>query len=170
MAAKRTSDLIPLCHPIPISHISVELDVLGGEQKGEVAERTKEERTSTPWQGTGQGDAYPLHTPSPLAPQFQSSKQKNPASPEAVPSPAHINSLAPIPESPDFGQILVTATVSCLGQTGVEMEALTAASVAVLTVYDMCKAVDKGMQIGQLRVVRKEGGKSGTWVEGEKGE
>jgi molybdenum cofactor biosynthesis enzyme len=50
----------------------------------------------------------------------------------------------------------------------VEIEALTAASVAALTVYDMCKAVDKGMRVESLRVVRKEGGKSGVWVEGEK--
>jgi molybdenum cofactor biosynthesis protein MoaC len=57
--------------------------------------------------------------------------------------------------------------VQCEGKTGVEMEALTAASVAGLTVYDMCKAVDKGMWIEGLRVVRKEGGKSGTWVEGK---
>jgi molybdenum cofactor biosynthesis protein MoaC len=71
------------------------------------------------------------------------------------------------PKSKDFGQVNITATVQCDGKTGVEMEALTAASVAALTVYDMCKAVDKGMRIDGLRVVRKEGGKSGTWVEGE---
>ncbi|MHB8766026.1 MAG: cyclic pyranopterin monophosphate synthase MoaC [Deferrisomatales bacterium] len=58
----------------------------------------------------------------------------------------------------------VEAEVRVPGRTGVEMEALTAASVACLTVYDMCKAVDKGMVIGDLRLLRKEGGKSGTWV------
>ena len=67
-------------------------------------------------------------------------------------------------------EVLITATVSCDGKTGVEMEALTAASAAALTVYDMCKAVDKGMVIGDLRVVLKEGGKSGRWVEGGKAE
>jgi cyclic pyranopterin phosphate synthase len=96
MASKRTPDLIPLCHPIPISHVSVEVEVMGEQE------------------------------------------------------------------------IEITATVGCDGKTGVEMEALTAASTAALTVYDMCKAVDKGMVIGDLRVVLKEGGKSGRWVEGER--
>ncbi|KAM0251123.1 hypothetical protein ACHAQJ_008329 [Trichoderma viride] len=91
MAAKRTADLIPLCHPIPISRVSVDLDV---------AEKRR---------------------------------------------------------------IEIRATVSCDGKTGVEMEALTAASTAALTVYDMCKAVDKGMTIEGLRVVLKDGGKSGRW-------
>ncbi len=53
--------------------------------------------------------------------------------------------------------------VLCTGQTGVEMEALTAVSVALLTVYDMCKAADRGMEIGGVRLVLKEGGKSGVW-------
>lgn len=91
MAAKRTPDLIPLCHPIAISRVSVDLDVVGSRQ------------------------------------------------------------------------IEIRATVSCDGKTGVEMEALTAASAAALTVYDMCKAVDKGMKIEGLRVVLKDGGKSGRW-------
>lgn len=92
MAAKRTSDLIPLCHPIPISKVTVD-----------------------------------LHT--------QSSDQS----------------------------IGIVATVTCDGKTGVEMEALTAASTAALTIYDMCKAVDKGMVIEELRVTLKDGGKSGRW-------
>tara|TARA_R110002074_G_scaffold13828_5_gene48834 strand:- start:567 stop:1040 length:474 start_codon:yes stop_codon:yes gene_type:complete len=92
MAAKRTADLIPLCHPLPITKVAVEL---------------------TP-DGTLPG-------------------------------------------------IRITATVKTTGQTGVEMEALTAASVAALTVYDMAKAVDKGMEIGGLRVVLKDGGKSGRF-------
>ena len=58
--------------------------------------------------------------------------------------------------------IEVTASAKSLGKTGVEMEALTAASVAALTIYDMCKAVDRGMHIENLRLVRKSGGKSGT--------
>ncbi len=90
MAAKRTPDLIPLCHPIPVSHVSVDL------------------------------------------------KQSE-------------------------ASIEIRATVECDGKTGVEMEALTAASTAALTVYDMCKAVDKGMMIDGLRVVLKDGGKSGRW-------
>ncbi|KAK0623570.1 hypothetical protein B0T14DRAFT_564912 [Immersiella caudata] len=96
MAAKKTSDIIPLCHPIGITSVGVEF------------------------------------------------------------------------ETGDNQEIDVTATVSCEGKTGVEMEALTAAGTAALTVYDMCKAVDKGMVIGGLRVVLKEGGKSGRWVEGER--
>ncbi|KAH6653999.1 molybdenum cofactor biosynthesis protein 1 B [Truncatella angustata] len=100
MAAKRTPDLIPLCHPIMISKVAVELAVVDPED----------------------------------------------------------GALG--------GKVNIEATVSCEGKTGVEMEALTAASTAALTVYDMCKAVDKGMVVEGLRVVLKEGGKSGRWVEG----
>jgi len=57
----------------------------------------------------------------------------------------------------------VVATVHCTGQTGVEMEALTAASLALLTVYDMCKAIDRGMRIESLQLEEKRGGKSGDW-------
>ncbi len=90
MAAKRTADLIPLCHPLPIDAVSLELVAM----------------------------------------------------PEAVE---------------------ITATVRTTGRTGVEMEALTAASVAALTVYDMCKSIDRGMRIENLRVVHKVGGKSGEF-------
>ena len=90
MAAKRTADLIPLCHPLPISAVTLDLR----------------------------------------------------AEPDAVE---------------------IEATVRTTGRTGVEMEALTAASVAALTVYDMCKAVDRGMRIDGLRVVHKDGGKSGAF-------
>ncbi|OAN94174.1 cyclic pyranopterin monophosphate synthase MoaC [Sulfitobacter geojensis] len=92
MAAKRTSDLIPLCHPLPITKVSVDLE------------------------------------------------------PDA-----------------SLPGIRITATVKTTGQTGVEMEALTAASVTALTVYDMSKAVDKTMEISGLRVVLKDGGKSGRF-------
>ncbi|KAF6830203.1 molybdenum cofactor biosynthesis protein 1 B [Colletotrichum plurivorum] len=95
MAAKRTSEIIPLCHPIALSHVAVELEPASGRDDETVLD--------------------------------------------------------------------VEATVTCDGKTGVEMEALTAASAAALTVYDMCKAVDKGMVIGGLRVVLKDGGKSGRW-------
>jgi len=90
MAAKKTSDLIPLCHPLPITSVSVDL----------------------------------------------------------------------VPD-PDLPGIRITATVKTTGQTGVEMEALTAASVTALTVYDMSKAADKTMEISGLRVTLKDGGKSG---------
>jgi molybdenum cofactor biosynthesis enzyme len=155
MAAKKTADLIPLCHPISISHVSVELEVIGGE----IGEQ---ETVAVPWRGTGQGDAYPFHVPSPLAPQNQNNPQPQSLT---VPPTSDQKKLA---KDEEFGRIEITARVECDGKTGVEMEALTAASVAALTVYDMCKAVDKGMRIESLRVVRKEGGKSGIWVEGEK--
>lgn len=61
----------------------------------------------------------------------------------------------------------VSATAKCVGQTGVEMEALCAASVALLTVYDMCKAIDRGMRIEQVQLEEKRGGKSGIWRRGE---
>lgn len=64
----------------------------------------------------------------------------------------------------DNQRINVRATCKLAGQTGVEMEALTAASIAALTIYDMCKAVDKSMQIGGLRLLEKHGGKSGSYV------
>ena len=60
-------------------------------------------------------------------------------------------------------QILIIATCKVSGKTGVEMEALTAASVAGLTIYDMCKAVDRGMEISSVRLLEKSGGKSGDW-------
>lgn len=92
MGAKRTSDLIPLCHPLPITKVSVEL------------------------------------TPDPALPGVQ-----------------------------------ISATVKTTGQTGIEMEALTAVSVAALTLYDMVKAVEKTMVIGDIRLVMKSGGKSGLF-------
>ena len=61
----------------------------------------------------------------------------------------------------EAGAISIEATVKCTWKTGVEMEALTAVSIAALTIYDMCKAVDKGMSIGDIRLVKKTGGKSG---------
>lgn len=60
----------------------------------------------------------------------------------------------------------VVATVRCTGQTGVEMEALCAASTALLTVYDMCKAIDRGMRIEYVQLEEKQGGKSGSWMRG----
>ena len=92
MGAKRTADLIPLCHPLPLSSVTLELE-------------------------------------------------------------------------PDHGLpgLRLEATVRTTGRTGVEMEALTAASIAALTVYDMLKAADRGMEIGGLRVLLKDGGKSGRY-------
>ena len=64
-------------------------------------------------------------------------------------------------------RIEILATVRAFDRTGVEMEALTAVAVAALTVYDMCKAIDRGMRIADVRLVEKRGGKSGTWTRGE---
>ena len=91
--AKRTSDLIPLCHPIALTRVAVEFEV-----------------------------------------------------------------------EPATNSVLCRATAECTGQTGVEMEALSAVSVALLTIYDMCKAVDRGMVMGGVRLMEKRGGKSGAFV------
>ncbi|KAJ5038452.1 uncharacterized protein L3040_007311 [Drepanopeziza brunnea f. sp. 'multigermtubi'] len=172
MAAKRTSELVPLCHPIAITHVGVELEVFKEEnvEKGEedvgVIEKEKQERSSVPWQGTGQGDAYPFHTPpsssTPTSPSTSTSPTRSCSNPPSSPSSNQRRET-----DVAFGRVEITATVQCDGKTGVEMEALTAASLAALTVYDMCKAVDKGMRVEGLRVVRKEGGKSGVWIEGQ---
>lgn len=92
MGAKKTADLIPLCHPLPITKVAVELEI-----------------------------------------------------------------------DPDLPGIRIAATVKTSGQTGIEMEALTAVSTAALTVYDMVKAVDKSMEISGIRVLLKDGGKSGRY-------
>ena len=92
MAAKRTSDLIPLCHPLALTSVGVELVCV-----------------------------------------------------------------------PERSSVEITATCRLRGRTGVEMEALTAAAVAALTVYDMCKAADRGMMVTDLRLLRKSGGRSGDW-------
>lgn len=96
MAAKRTAELIPLCHPLPLSHIDV--------------------------------------------------------------------ALTPLPDECAIHCVVSAETVA---RTGVEMEALNAVQVALLTVYDMCKAVDRGMTIGDVRLVEKSGGKSGHWRRAE---
>ena len=96
MAAKRTSELIPMCHPIAITGIDISL------------------------------------------------------------APDEIRSV-----------IEITATVRCKGETGVEMEALTAVSAAALTIYDMCKAAQKDIEITDIRLIRKSGGKSGDYFRGE---
>lgn len=95
MGAKKTPDLIPLCHPLALTSVKVELTC-----------------------------------------------------------------------NPDNNAVDISATCKLRGQTGVEMEALTAVSVAALTVYDMCKAVDKGMRLVDIRLVHKSGGKSGTFEAG----
>ena len=97
MVAKKTSDLIPLCHPLALTRVAIEFEAASAHQPG----------------ATG---------------------------------------------------IFCAATVETVGPTGVEMEALTAVQVALLTVYDMCKAVDRGMTITDVRVREKHGGKSGSFT------
>ncbi len=92
MAAKKTSELIPLCHPLMITRVQIDIERSGEET------------------------------------------------------------------------VIIEAEVACSGQTGVEMEALTAVSVAALTLYDMCKAIDRGMTIENIRLLEKAGGKSGHWL------
>jgi len=92
MAAKRTAELVPLCHPLPLTAIEVEFEPDG-----------------------------------------------------------------------DAGAVACRATAETRGRTGVEMEALTAVQIALLTIYDMCKAVDRGMRIEGVRLLEKRGGKSGDW-------
>ncbi|MBI5918438.1 MAG: cyclic pyranopterin monophosphate synthase MoaC [Nitrosomonadales bacterium] len=70
-------------------------------------------------------------------------------------------------ETTDSAGLRVEITARCVGQTGVEMEALTAASAALLTIYDMCKAMDRGMRIESIQLEEKRGGKSGIWRRGE---
>ena len=96
MAAKKTPDLIPLCHPLALSSVRIDF---------------------------------------------------------------HSDTTA--------GQLEIRATVGVTGTTGVEMEALTAVSVAALTIYDMCKAVDRSMTFGEIRLLEKRGGKSGNWIRPE---
>ena len=64
----------------------------------------------------------------------------------------------------DKSRVFITSSVTCRGTTGVEMEALTAVSVAALTIYDMCKAIDRSMTIDEIKLNKKTGGKSGEWI------
>ena len=117
MAAKRASDIIPMCHPLMITKAKVDITPIAapGERDG--------------------ADALPEGWAAPRA----------------------------------DGRVgfQVTATCGVTGVTGIEMEALTAASAACLTIYDMCKAVDRGMEIVDVRLLRKEGGRSGLWERAE---
>ena len=81
--------------------------------------------------------------------------------------PLGIDSVSIDFEAIDSEAIEIEATVSIFGKTGVEMEAMTAVSVAALTIYDMCKSVDRGMMISDIRLVEKSGGKSGHFIRGE---
>jgi molybdenum cofactor biosynthesis protein MoaC len=145
MAAKKTADLIPLAHPgLGITGVGVEVELFEPSDGSDSA-RSVEKAQAT----FGEENAPDI-----------SSTGLN-ATPPANDTTADAKS--PLPQS-RFGGVSITATVECEGKTGVEMEALTAASVAGLTVYDMCKGVDKGMVMQGVRVVKKTGGKSGGWI------
>ncbi|KAG0231972.1 Cyclic pyranopterin monophosphate synthase, mitochondrial [Actinomortierella wolfii] len=122
-AAKQTSNLIPLCHPLLLSHIAVDLTLK--EEEGEERETKKNKDECNSDEGNDRFEGG--------------------------------------------GWVLIESRVACKGNTGVEMEALTAASVAALTVFDMCKAVGKDMVIGDIYVEEKTGGKSGHYRHGQRG-
>lgn len=130
MAAKKTPELIPLCHPLALSSVEVDFAVTGGLAG--------------------------------LAPDTVPSEPAGSAPAGAVATSGSV--------SPTSGPVAleIEARVTLTGRTGAEMEALTACSVAALAIYDMAKAIDRGMVIDSLRLVRKAGGKSGVWQrEGE---
>ncbi|KAI9738149.1 MAG: hypothetical protein M1818_005578 [Claussenomyces sp. TS43310] len=153
MAAKQTASLIPLCHPVAITHVSVDLDIVSDAIVDSNAEISLNSESGSRASATARkGDV-----------RWQTGQESGPSvagSGISIEKMQHSSSSS-------HGRIDIRATVSCDGKTGVEMEALQAASTAALTVYDMCKAVDKGMRIEGLRVTRKEGGKSGTWIGGQ---
>ena len=128
MAAKKCPDLIPLCHPIALTHVSVELRLFGDKWDPRITTTTKEgemEGIMGVLEGKGKGKG-----------------------------------------KMGFGGVNIEAKVQCTGPTGVEMEALTAVMGAALSVVDMCKAVDRAQRVSGVRVVMKEGGRSGGWREG----
>jgi cyclic pyranopterin phosphate synthase len=157
MAAKKCQELIPLCHPIALT--SVEVDLVVDERQGAAAEEEP---------GVdGRLEEMPkVEVESKIVGGIEITYEDRSAAPLTKTTTSAISTTSgqSSRDVTQSGRVLITATVKCEGKTGVEMEALTAASVAGLTVYDMCKSVDKGMVIEGLRVVRKEGGKSGTWT------
>jgi len=147
MAAKKTSELIPLCHNIPIGGVQVDVEVVGSAGKA-MGGRGNE--------GTlGELDGQ--------------SARELPKDPGTLEDAAPPGLMFIERRAIEHGAVIITARVHTYGQTGVEMEALTAASVAGLTVYDMCKGVDRGMRMEAVRVVLKKGGHSGTWMERKNG-
>ena len=193
MAAKRTAELLPLCHPVPLSHVEVEVDVYNygdkrrwdgnmdryqRDEDGRKSEITKGEignadvvydraindglhngRYSLPssnLNGMGCGTSNPVSSRYDCATDSSSSNNTGKNIDFASSSATH-----------QEAGVEIKATVECVAQTGVEMEALCAANVAALTVYDMCKALDKQIVLGNCRVIEKRGGRSGDWkVEG----
>jgi len=132
MAAKKCPDLIPLCHPIALTHVGVELRLFGDKWDPRTTTTTKE--------GEMEG-------------------MKEEERREELEGKRKMGKMG-------FGGVNIEAKVQCTGPTGVEMEALTAVMGAALSVVDMCKAVDRAQTVSGVRVVMKEGGRSGGWREG----
>lgn len=151
MAAKETSRLVPLCHNINLAGVEVGVECVAGCGGGDAAESQDDHVRAL----GGQAD----HGTS-------TSNTSNPPTASSILEPI-LHSTRTALSASAHGGIMIHAQVKCHGQTGVEMEALTAASVAALTCYDMCKAVDRGMRVDGTRVVFKSGGASGTWFERE---
>ena len=145
--AKQTSNLIPLCHQINLNKVDISFSFLTGSDNSPA--------------DVSSGTSVPTSDPHVNT----AAATKDPSLemlPEAVSPPASLQSSPDV--SPPTGyQLRITCTVTCVSRTGVEMEALVGASVAALTVYDMCKAVDKTAVISDTRLVYKEGGKSGVF-------
>ena len=149
MAAKKTADLIPLAHPgIGITGVSVDVELFAGGGASNQRTRTKRAEQERDTVAGDEGGPDPSSATICTPP----------------PSQDATANAAATPAQSSFGGVSITTMVECEGKTGVEMEALAAASVAGLTVYDMCKGVDKGMVMQGVRVVEKTGGKSGDWV------
>jgi molybdenum cofactor biosynthesis enzyme len=134
MAAKKTPEIVVLCHPIPVSSVEVGVDV----------------SAAVPAEGEEQGHPVPMDAGAGVVPASSSFGEEE---------------WKPVEGN---GRIEIRATVTCDGKTGVEMEALAAVMGAALAVVDMCKAVDRGIEIFGVRVVEKRGGRSGDWVDGKK--
>ena len=158
MAAKKTADLIPLAHPgIGVTGASVDVEMFAG---GGANTSDSGQRHNTHYavlQDTTLDESEPGLS---VAGIISSPPTDDTSAMTATTATSDASATA----QSKFGGVSITATVECKGKTGVEMEALTAACVAGLTMYDMCKGVDKGMLMQGVRVVKKTGGKSGDWV------
>ena len=137
LAAKRTAEIVPLCHSgVGVEGIRVAVEVVGGQEKGAAAVNG------------GQGDSA------------STSQQSRIADDKAL--DPRLSSFLSAPLG-TFGGIRIAATVECSGKTGVEMEALCAVAGAGLSALDMVKGVDKGCVLGDIKAVRKSGSRSGEW-------
>jgi GTP 3',8-cyclase len=165
MAAKNTPMILPLCHPLLLSNVRVELELVGGEEfetppildhffhsNGNLNQSSSDQSSNT--NRTADSNSADNSTNSSADSSTDNSTD---------------NRLSTDNDSSDTNRyrVHITSSVTCNGQTGVEMEALTACSAAALNVYDMCKPISKGLRIERLRLLSKSGGKSGDYVRTE---